>query len=634
MKKLLLILMLVSAVSGTQRIWSSTSSTDMNLATNYSGSGELLTTDTLVFNNTSVVNATATASLSVAHVDIQSTYSGNWTMTGYSLTLNNGGCIVDGTGNRTFGTALTMNGNGVLHIGSTVSNVSGSSCVATFNGNDTIDFDKESSLRSVIINDSVVLTGTAAVVLVKAAGVTQLVMNESSYFYGSSYLAFRQSIDCTLFTKHPTATMDLTGTVVVQPTNSTGSISVTIPDVNMQKSNFGILAATAGTYICNLSGDIRTRVFSYYATSAQTNATDVTLNTNGYDIIAPNIIVGSDRVGTKCNFNVENSTIKCNTLSSPGDDSLIINCSNAVFDVNDNYDSSSLEIKKGTFTYAKPTDLFMGHSMFASLNGYSPAWFYEENYSHRVFKNRAVGGTKIDNIFSRLDSCLTAYTPDRFFMWIGLNELSFEDVTKFDSATAWYFSYWTQIISKIKTAGIDSIYIVEMAPVGTDVSPMSATKQASFKRFNAALRDSCQSNGLFFIETYDSLLQPGYTDRINPLYATDGLHPNKTIAGSEYCAYLFSLAQAPIVTFRQSTDTLKLVCSNNQNVESWQWYQNNIAISGATDSVLPVIVDSTSATKSVYYCEISNGAENKKVGDWTIERKANSRTVSRKNRYK
>jgi hypothetical protein len=95
-----------------------------------------------------------------------------------------------------------------------------------------------------------------------------------------------------------------------------------------------------------------------------------------------------------------------------------------------------------------------------------------------------------------------------------------------------------------------------------------------------------------------------------------------------------SMVSAQTVVFRQSVDTLKLVCSNNQNVESWQWYKNNVAILGATDSVLLVINDSTSATKSVYYCEISMGTENKKVGDWTIERKANGRTVSRKNRYK
>lgn len=124
--------------------------------------------------------------------------------------------------------------------------------------------------------------------------------------------------------------------------------------------------------------------------------------------------------------------------------------------------------------------------------------------------------------------------------------------------------------------------------------------------------------------TYTARSQVGnYTDNIYCLLTTDTTISTDTV----------NLLVNGIV-FRQSTDTLKLVCQNNQNVKSWQWYKNNVAISGATDSVLSVVVDSTSVIKSVYYCEISNGAENKKVGDWTIERKANSRTVSRKNRYK
>ena len=86
-------------------------------------------------------------------------------------------------------------------------------------------------------------------------------------------------------------------------------------------------------------------------------------------------------------------------------------------------------------------------------------------------------------------------------------------------------------------------------------------------------------------------------------------------------------------TFNQSVDTLNLVCANNVNVQSWQWYKDNVAINGATDSVLQVIVDSTSAAKSVYYCKITNGSDSKKVGDWTIERKSNGRVVSRKNKY-
>ncbi len=95
-----------------------------------------------------------------------------------------------------------------------------------------------------------------------------------------------------------------------------------------------------------------------------------------------------------------------------------------------------------------------------------------------------------------------------------------------------------------------------------------------------------------------------------------------------------TLTVNPVVTFNQSVDTLNLVCANNVNVQSWQWYKDNVAINGATDSVLQVIVDSTSAAKSVYYCKITNGSNSKKVGDWTIERKSNGRVVSRKNKYR
>ena len=47
------------------RTWNSSGSTDMNDGANYTGSGALLATDNLVFDGTSVVDATGTANLSV-----------------------------------------------------------------------------------------------------------------------------------------------------------------------------------------------------------------------------------------------------------------------------------------------------------------------------------------------------------------------------------------------------------------------------------------------------------------------------------------------------------------------------------------------------------------------------------------
>lgn len=60
------------------RTWNSAGSHDMNLAGNYTGIGALLTTDTLLFNGTSVVDATATAGLDVDSISILPAYKGHF----------------------------------------------------------------------------------------------------------------------------------------------------------------------------------------------------------------------------------------------------------------------------------------------------------------------------------------------------------------------------------------------------------------------------------------------------------------------------------------------------------------------------------------------------------------------------
>lgn len=71
------------------------------------------------------------------------------------------------------------------------------------------------------------------------------------------------------------------------------------------------------------------------------------------------------------------------------------------------------------------------------------------------------------------------------------------------------------------------------------------------------------------------------------------------------------------IVFRQSTDTLKLVCRNNQNVESWQWYYNNVAVSGASDSVYTIYADSAFySIKHVIYCLVNGSV---KSGEWKFQ---------------
>ena len=104
------------------RTWNSSGSTDMNLSTNYSGSGALLTTDDLVFNGTSVINAVASATLSVKTLTIAAAYTGKWDLNSQSLTVANGfsddGVCIIGNAHNYAGN-LTVSGDGDFHFNPT-----------------------------------------------------------------------------------------------------------------------------------------------------------------------------------------------------------------------------------------------------------------------------------------------------------------------------------------------------------------------------------------------------------------------------------------------------------------------------------------------------------------------------------
>jgi hypothetical protein len=72
------------------RYWNSTGSTDLNDGSNYTGSGTLLSTDDIIFDSTSVVNATATNHLHVNSILVSSNYSGNMSFSGYDSTYESG----------------------------------------------------------------------------------------------------------------------------------------------------------------------------------------------------------------------------------------------------------------------------------------------------------------------------------------------------------------------------------------------------------------------------------------------------------------------------------------------------------------------------------------------------------------
>lgn len=104
-------------VWGATRTWNSSGSTDANNGSNYSPTGALLTTDDIVLSNTSIIDWIQTGNLSVNSIVMNTTYTGNFSMNGYSLTTVKQ-CYLNGTiGTWTMSGYYQMTGSGNFYLG-------------------------------------------------------------------------------------------------------------------------------------------------------------------------------------------------------------------------------------------------------------------------------------------------------------------------------------------------------------------------------------------------------------------------------------------------------------------------------------------------------------------------------------
>lgn len=97
-----------------------------------------------------------------------------------------------------------------------------------------------------------------------------------------------------------------------------------------------------------------------------------------------------------------------------------------------------------------------------------------------------------------------------------------------------------------------------------------------------------------------------------------------------YDKFFVQTMPTPPIIIYESIDTLKLSV-HSTNADSYQWYQNDTAISGATDSILVLDADSAFyATRKRVYCTITNGAGSAKIGYWYFNKNGNNRIINRK----
>jgi hypothetical protein len=198
----------------------------MNSTANYSGSGSFAD-DTLIFNNTSVVNATATADLTCARVVIASNYSGAWSIASRVLTTKHG-MAGDGGGTMNIGNGITLSSDGSLHVNPTGA-LTSSSCIVTFSGGiDTFDNDKGGNWKNLIVaaNAKVLNTSAAATTLLNGTGTLKL--NGGTKFTGNqaSALSIAANAVCTAYVASPTDTLTGTGAITHTITAANTKLSV------------------------------------------------------------------------------------------------------------------------------------------------------------------------------------------------------------------------------------------------------------------------------------------------------------------------------------------------------------------------------------------------------------------------
>lgn len=295
------------------RTWSSAGSTDMNLATNYSGSGELLATDDLVFDATSTVNATATAPLSVNSVVTAAAYSGNWSISGQTLTCA-AGASFDGTGTLNLGNGVTCNGaSSTAHFGSTLGAVTATSAAMLYSGTTgmVIDDDKGITFKTISLADNAKVTNSGAA--------------SSTYLHSSTPITLGDGASLTI-NRNMTSALTAAGSFISLPASYTIAGSATLYLSNQSAATCTIPAITATVGVIEVQGPVTNSATNMNGamscTSLVVETTAVvsfTFNTQNYGIaVTGNLNCGSNNAGANLILNFGSSTISCGAFAATG----------------------------------------------------------------------------------------------------------------------------------------------------------------------------------------------------------------------------------------------------------------------------------------------------------------------------
>jgi len=289
------------------RTWSSAGSNDLNLATNYSGAGALLTTDDLVFDATSVVNATASSNLDVKSITVAAAYSGNMSFSGRTAIYENGNASFDGTGTINLGNGITLNGaSATLHIGAGTGVVTATSCIVVMNGTTgmILDIDKASTyFKRLTLGAGAHLTHSGAQAVYLEDTITPLVFVNGGTLINNITLVIRCTGNGAMFSI--TGNPSISGTAPIAMRVMTAGTTVTIPAITATCNISMMGYAPAGSVTITQTGDIACNDLAILTNQANS----YTFNSGGYSINAAKFSFGASNAAANFTLNMSSSIV-------------------------------------------------------------------------------------------------------------------------------------------------------------------------------------------------------------------------------------------------------------------------------------------------------------------------------------
>jgi hypothetical protein len=332
------------------RVWSSLASNDMNAVANYSGSGSFAGDD-LVFDGTSVVNATATAAIACNSITIAAAYSGVWSLATYAATLAISGTAFSDhgiIGAHTYGAGITANGASAtleFHSGSAVT---ATACVVTLNGTTGMSFtdNKGITFKQLILGASAIVTSNGSASTIFSGTSVPLTFTNGGTLTLNTIVTFTFSSatggSCVSITGTPT--INGNGRLVIAPYTAASAQTFTIPAMTISgTTDLRIYPAQSSVaFTFRLAGTSTCAGIAYIGISFVN--TGMTFYTDDYGIAATGgFNYGSSSASGTVVYYFGASTISCGAVNASVNNSgsITVNNQTSLWSVNGSYTALS-----------------------------------------------------------------------------------------------------------------------------------------------------------------------------------------------------------------------------------------------------------------------------------------------------